>query len=145
MQTQIPEDSRHLTFCCFFFSILLPRKILAKLIQWWPMGRIWRIELVCIARHLLPGHHLLPGRSYREQLLSSATITLPFLLPSASRRSNTRTRCGVSTVGKTQIPTGRSPEQPAVADPALSRATQFRRRYPLCVQCCNKEYLLNSP
>lgn len=124
MQTQIPEDSCHV-FVPFFPSILLPGRILARLIQRWPMGRMWPIELVRIAHHLLLGHHLLPGRSYREQLLSSATIAPSFLLPSASRWSNTRTGCGISTVGRTPNPTGCSPGQPTVLDSALSRTTQF--------------------
>lgn len=47
--------------------------MLARLIQWWSMGQMWPIKLVCTA--------LLSRSSYREQALSSATIVPPFLLP----------------------------------------------------------------
>lgn len=96
----------------FFLFILSPGKILVRLVQWWSMGEIWPTKLVCTA--------LLPRRE-----ASQFCNTCSFSAPSASRWSQTRTGCGVSSVGNTWNSPGSSPEPPAVVDPPLSRTAQF--------------------
>jgi len=116
LQTRFPLDFCHLALKnkqarknpIFFPLILLPKKVLTRSIQWWPIS---------ISPIILSLEKTESNFPHLHQFL------LSFLPPSNRRLSNTRQGCP----DRWSLPCWKysqpnSPEQPALIDPALGRA-----------------------